>query len=150
MSKAHFADEYVLKAFKLSNTVCREHHHLMGFTRFRELENGILYADISPKNNVLVPLMEHFADRMPSENFAVFDVGRKLFGIHPAREQWFVAGGEELVAGMQEVEETCEEEIYAELFRHFCKRIAIKERKNYELQRNMLPLYFREYMTEFQ
>ena len=94
--------------------------------------------------------MEHFADRMPSENFAVFDVGRKLFGIHPAREQWFVAGGEELVAGMQEVEETCEEEIYAELFRHFCRRIAIKERKNLELQRNMLPLYFREYMTEFQ
>lgn len=146
----HLSDEYVLKAFKLSNTVCREHHHLMGFTRFRELENGILYADISPKNNVLVPLMEHFADRMPSENFAVFDVGRKLFGIHPAREQWFLAGGEELAEGMQEVEETSEEELYAELFRHFCRHIAIKERTNLKLQRNMLPLYFREYMTEFQ
>ena len=61
-----------------------------------------------------------------------------------------LAGGEELAEGMQEVEETRGEELYAELFRHFCKRITIKERKNLELQRNMLPLYFREYMTEFQ
>lgn len=145
----HLSDDYVLKAFKLSNTVCRESHHLLGFTRFRELENGILFADISPKNNVLVSLMEHFADRMPSENFAIFDEGRNLYGIHPAGEQWFLAGGEVLMHKLGEVTVSDNEEQYAALFRHFCKRIAIKERKNLDLQRNMLPLYFREYMTEF-
>ncbi len=145
----HLSDDNVLKAFKLSNTVCREVHHLYGFVRFRELENGILFSDISPKNHVLVSLMEHFSDRMPSENFAIFDAGRKLYGIHPARGQWFLAKGEELESQIQNVPVTYEEERYAELFRHFCKRIAIKERRNPELQRNMLPLYFREYMTEF-
>ncbi len=145
----HLSDDNVLKAFKFSNTVSREIHHLYGFTRFRELESGILFADISPKNNVLVWLMEHFSDRLPSENFAIFDVGRKLYGIHPAKEQWFLVSGEDLEADMQEVPVSAAEERYAELFRHFCKRIAIKDRKNLELQRNMLPLYFREYMTEF-
>lgn len=145
----HLSDAHVLKAFKLSNTVCRESHHLLGFTRFRELENGILYADISPKNHVLVSLMEHFSDRMPSENFAIFDAGRKLYGIHPAGEQWFLAQGVELESKLGEVVISDKEERYAALFRHFCKRIAIKERHNFELQRNMLPLYFREYMTEF-
>ena len=145
----HLAEDNVLKAFKLSNTVSREVHHLYGFTRFRELENSILFADISPKNNVLVWLMEHFSDRLPSENFAIFDEGRKLYGIHPARGQWFLVSGQELAASMQDVPPSEAEERYAELFRHFCKRIAIKERKNPDLQRNMLPLYFREYMTEF-
>ena len=145
----HLSDDNVLKAFQLSNTVSREVQHLYGFVRFRELENGILFADISPKNHVLVALMEHFADRLPSENFAIFDEGRKLYGIHPARKQWFLAGGEELAESMADEPVTEAEERYAELFRHFCKRIAIKERRNLDLQRNMLPLYFREYMTEF-
>ena len=145
----HLADDNVLKAFKLSNTVSREVHHLYGFVRFRELENGILFSDISPKNHVLVWLMEHFADRLPAENFAIFDEGRRLYGIHPAKGQWFMARSDELVASMQDVPVSNTEEKYAELFRHFCKRIAIKDRKNLDLQRNMLPLYFREYMTEF-
>ncbi len=145
----HLSDDNVLKAFKLSNTVSREIHHLYGFTRFRELENGILFADISPKNHVLVWLMEHFSDRLPSENFAIFDEGRKLYGIHLSKGQWFLASGEELTEGLQDVPVSDAEEHYAELFRHFCKRIAINDRKNLDLQRNMLPLYFREYMTEF-
>ncbi len=42
------------------------------------------------------------------------------------------------------------EEAYQELFTYFCRKIAIRERRNPELQRQMLPLRYREYMTEFQ
>ena len=42
------------------------------------------------------------------------------------------------------------EKKYSALFSSFFHTIAIKERKNYGLQRNMLPLRYREYMTEFQ
>ena len=145
----HLTDDNVLKAFKLSATANRESHHWVEFLRFRELENGILYAVISPKCNVLTELMEHFSDRLPSENFAIFDEKRKIFGIHPYRQQWFLATGQELEEQFRSVKYSAEEEKYAELFRHFCKTIAIKERKNLDLQRNMLPLYFREFMTEF-
>jgi len=145
----HLTDDYVLKAFKLSETANREAHHWVEFLRFRELENGILYAVISPKCHVMTQLMDHFSDRFPSENFAIFDEKRKLFGIHPYRNQWFLAGGEELEERFEHVSYSAAEEKYAELFRHFVKTIAIKERTNTDLQQNMLPLYFREFMTEF-
>lgn len=145
----HLTDDYVLKTFKLSATANRDAHHWIEFLRFRELENGIMYAVVSPKSHVMNNLMEHFADRFPSENFAIFDEKRKLFGIHPYRSQWFLATGEELEDRFREVPYSDAEEKYAELFRHFCKSITIKERANPKLQRNMLPLYFREYMTEW-
>ena len=42
------------------------------------------------------------------------------------------------------------EACYQELFRTFCHNISIEERRNLKLQRNLLPLHFRLYMTEFQ
>lgn len=41
------------------------------------------------------------------------------------------------------------EKQYSELFAAFFHTIAIKERENPTLQLNMLPLRYREYMTEF-
>ena len=38
---------------------------------------------------------------------------------------------------------------YESLWVEFCKSIAIPERKNRNLQRQMLPLKFRDTMTEF-
>lgn len=146
---SHLADDSILRAMKLSQNAWRERAHLYGFTRFEELENGILFAIVEPKNNVLTGLMEHFADRLPMENFAIFDKGRSVLGIHPAGQPWFVASGSELVEAFRDVSESTQEKLYADLFCHFCKTIAIKERKNITLQRNMLPLRFREFMTEF-
>ena len=64
--------------------------HLKGFTRFSELENGVLYSKISPKNNILAFLMPHFVDRFPMENFMIYDERRNLFGIHPAQRDWYL------------------------------------------------------------
>lgn len=146
---AHLSDNAILRAMKLSQNAWRERAHLYGFTRFEELENGILFAVVSPKNNVLTGLMEHFSDRLPMENFAIYDKARSVLGIHPAGMPWFLSLGGEGVEALAELSESTREELYADLFCHFCKTIAIKERRNTELQRNMLPLRFREFMTEF-
>jgi len=143
----NLSDNAVHKVFTLSRTVNNELCHLRGFVRFQELENGILYSKISPKNNILALLMPHFADRFPMENFMLQDAERKLFGVHPAGGQWYLMQGEELL--QESVRLSAGEKAYQELFRHFCHKIAIKERRNEDLQRNMLPLRFREYMVEF-
>lgn len=145
----HLADQSVLLANQLGRNAGREAQHLKGFLRFRELENGILFAVISPKNHILSELMEHFADRFPSEKFMILDEGRNVFGVHKAKNGWFLAIGTQAaeIAKNSPVSET--EVFYAGLFRHFCQSIAIKERRNTDLQRNMLPLRFRPYMTEF-
>jgi probable DNA metabolism protein len=120
--------------------------------RFEELENTILYSKIAPKNNILTFLMVHFADRFPMEDFLLFDAGRYLFGVHPAGRPWYTLQGKDAWERVQsETEKLSTAELhYRELFRSFCHTIAIKERENRELQRNMLPLRFQEYMVEFQ
>lgn len=146
----HLTDNNILLVSKLATNVAREFQHLLGFLRFEELENGILFARIKPQNHALQGLMEHFSDRLPMENFCIYDEGREQFAIHPAGKEWFLLESTAAIAQVEKIPHSTEEEMYAALFKHFCKRIAIKERSNYELQRNMLPLHFREYMTEFQ
>lgn len=145
----NLANDYVNKAFTLGRTAGNENCHMRGFVRFQELESGILYSKISPKNNLLTFLMEHFADRLPIENFVLHDEGRGLFGVHPAGKQWYLLSGAEVCTEADRFRLSERELHYQELFRYFCHKIAIKDRENLKLQRNMLPLRFREYMVEF-
>ncbi len=139
---------YIQKAFEMARNTNGEVHHLYGFIRFQELENGILYAKIGPKNNVVTLLIPHFANRYPLENFIIHDELRQIFVLHPAQKECFVVTGEEALH-FQLPGNSKEEEYFQSLFVKFCHTIAIKERKNLELQRNMLPLRFQEYMVEF-
>lgn len=136
---------YVQKAMELRRNVWHEAHHYMGFVRFKEMKNGILLAKVSPKNNILIYLAAHFSDRLPQENFIIGDMNRKVYAIHPKGEGWYLISGESI----NEMDMSEKEMEYQELFRHFCNKIAIKDRKNLQLQRNLLPLRFREHMTEF-
>lgn len=164
----------VHRVMEMSRYAHNEMHHLLGFLRFQEIEGGILYAAIAPQNHVLPFLAEHFSDRFPTENFLIHDEKRDIYAVHPAGKAWFLvagdlgrgadAGGEDTVgadvvsAGDVGAEAapaeriaalTAEEEYYQELFCCFCHKISIKERKNLNLQRNLLPLHFRKYMVEF-
>ena len=145
----NLADDHVHKAFALARGVSTEAGHQKQFLRFQELNNGVLYSRIGPKNDVLAFIMPHFSDRLPIENFMIYDEKRNLFGIHPAGKSWALFRGEETECP-QQLSYSEEEPLYQELFRQFCHTIAIEERKNSKLQRGMLPLRFREYMVEFQ
>ncbi len=148
----HLADDNVRRVMELSRGANNELHHEKGFLRFQELENGILYAVIKPRDNILPVLALHFADRLPMENFIILDEGRNLYVVHPAGKEWFLmTGNEEDIDHREEnIWELSEEEkYYQELFLHFCHYISIESRRNLKLQRNMLPLRFRPYMVEF-
>ena len=139
---------YVTRTFELARRTANEAHHEIEFLRFKELAQGALYAKIGPDNNVISFIMPHFADRLAPENFMIHDEKRGIFGVHPAREDWYlVSGTEEFV---QESLKWSEEEMkYQDLFTLFHKTIAIKERENKHLQQQMLPLRFQDYMVEF-
>lgn len=137
-------------ASKLGRKAWNECHHLMGFVRFQELEGGILYSRIEPKSNALTFLMPHFEDRFPNENFMIYDVNRDLLGLHAAGKPWCLMQETGDPGAAESFRLSEGEQIYQELFRFFCRKITIEERKNDELQRNMLPLRFRKYMVEFE
>lgn len=151
MQDKHITDrlqeDCVQRAFRCARASDNELCHLKQFLRFSELQNGMLYAKIDAKHHILPFLMPHFADRLPIENFVMYDDIRKLFGIHPAGRQWVLFCGEDKLLKLKFSEAELQ---YQELFRDFCRAITIEGRRNAQLQRNMLPLRFREYMIEFQ
>jgi len=146
-------DPFVHRVFELARFTANEAHFHVEFLRFRELENGILYAPMGPENNVITFIVPHFADRLPLENFVIHDTLREIYALHPAGKDWYLVSGTGRDA-WHEFDENItfseEEKKYSELFTGFFHTIAIKERRNTGLQRNMLPLRYRRYMTEFQ
>lgn len=144
----NLANPYVHRVFELARFTANEAHFHVEFLRFRELESGILYAPIGPKNNIITFIMPHFADRLPLENFVIHDDVREIFAVHPKGKEWFLTSRTEGME-IQNSSFSKGEEEYSELFCHFFHTIAIKERNNYGLQRGMLPLRYRKYMTEF-
>ena len=83
----HLSHPAVRTVFELSRAVGREIHAWKEFLRFRELEGGILYARITPKNFVLPGIAGHFADRFPLEDYVVYDEPHSSVLIHPRQKQ---------------------------------------------------------------
>lgn len=141
---------FIHRVFELARFTANEAHYHVEFLRFKELENGILYAQMGPKNNVITFVVPHFADRLPLENFVIHDTLRGIYALHPAKGDWYLVTGDGWEKSQEGLVYSQGEQKYSELFTHFFHTIAIKERINYGLQRNMLPLRYRKYMTEFQ
>lgn len=144
----HLSHPGVEKVFELSRAVGNEAHLFLEFVRFRELQNTILYAEIAPKNQVLTCIADHFSNRLPRENWMIFDKTHKMFLVHQSGREWFlIHGAEPDQEALQKY--SGEEKEYERLWKGFCTSIAIMERRNPNLQRQHLPLRYRADMTEF-
>ncbi len=143
-----YGNPWVMRMFEAVRNYDNESHHLKGFLRFDEQENGLLVARYAPKNNILGDLMEHFADRMSGERFLILDEKRYIAGVYRPGSSWFIyrLSKEEY---QRFFDVYTEEDTYGTLWKIFHRKIAVAERENVSLQRNNLPLRFRPYMTEF-
>ncbi|QDW73860.1 DNA metabolism protein [Lachnospiraceae bacterium KGMB03038] len=145
----HLSNPWVGQVFEMSRQVGCEAHHLKGFLRFRELDNGILYGEIAPRSQVLSCLAPHFADRLPKENWMIRDLNYQMLAVHEAGKQWVLVWDQEMEEEKLSVL-SGEEEKYARLWKDFCQAISIASRENPKCQLHNLPLRFRPYMTEFE
>lgn len=121
-----------------------EVHLLRGFVRFSQQE-GILVAEIAPKNRVLPLLRPHFCARYSGESFVIYDRTHKeaLF-YHPG--QWVIAPLEEFHTEGPDREELD----YRRLWRRFYDTIAIEGRYNPKCRMTHMPKRYWGMMTEFQ
>ncbi|MBP3700687.1 MAG: TIGR03915 family putative DNA repair protein [Lachnospiraceae bacterium] len=152
----------VCRVFELSRKVGNESHLFLGFTRFVQWDNGVLFARVAPKCNVLPLLAPHFEDRMSGEHWMIYDENRHKAAVHPAGRSWFMVdttdGGWEaqLRRGRDREIEPSECSLaddganWEQLWRTFVTSIAIEPRRNPGLQRNLMPLWYRKHMTEHQ
>lgn len=135
--------------FQMNRHLEREYQHMLGFTRFSQMKEGVLLAVIGPKNDLLMLLAEHFADRMSGENWIIYDEHRKKAAVCRAGSGWGIVRTES-EKWQERMRRHSDENTFESLWKTFCQTIAIEERRNPRCQLNMLPLRFRSYMTEFQ
>lgn len=139
----------VFAIFQMNRNLSREYSHLQGFTRFSQMEEGVLLGRIGPKNDLTVLLANHFADRLSAENWILYDSTRMKAAVHRAGEGWVMVRTNS-AEWQNRLKKATDESEYEVLWKIFCASIAISERSNPRCQMNMLPLRFRPYMTEFQ
>lgn len=138
----------VYEIFRMTRYLSREYTHIIEFTRFSQMEEGVLLGRIRPNNDVLALVAVHFADRLSGENWILYDCGRKKAAVHQADGGWAIVHADSR-QWQEQLNKKTDEETYEGLWRTFHKAIAIAQRTNLKCQQNMLPLRFRPYMTEF-
>lgn len=144
----HLSDCNVAKVFELSRRVSNEAHMYKEFIRFRELANGVLFSEISPRSRLLTCIGEHFSDRFPLENWMIYDKTHGEFLVHRAKQRWVIVTGADL--DQEAAADVSQAEVeYEKLWKGFFESISIKERENPKCQRTNLPLRYRREMTEF-
>ena len=144
----HLSHSDVQKVFSLSRKVTNEAHFYREIVRFSELCNGVLFAEIEPRNCIITCLGDHFTNRFPLENWLIFDKMHDMALVHEKSRQWVLVHDAKNSLHITD-QYARKEGMYVDLWKVFFESISIKERESYERQRQHVPLLYREHMTEF-
>lgn len=138
-----YTHEKVLPINEIYKRVAREEHRILGILRFSDI-GGILYAKYSPDNDISILLADHFADRYKHEKFIIYDEKRKKAVIY-SDNNWEI---EENII-IDNIEFSVNEKRIQNLWKQYFTDLAIKERKNLNLQFQFVPARYRKNMAEF-
>ncbi|MFA9424428.1 MAG: TIGR03915 family putative DNA repair protein, partial [Sedimentibacter sp.] len=133
----------VLPINQLYIKVSREEHKFIGILRFAEL-GGILYSKFSPDNDLILLLVEHFADRYKYEKFIIHDERRNK-AVFYANGLWEVKEN----INFENIEYKQDEIKFQNLWKQYFTHIAIDVRTNTNLQFQFVPARYRKNMIEF-
>ena len=121
-----------------------EVEHLRGFLRF-SVYDGVLGAEIEPKNRVLPLLRGHFCERCHDESFFIYD--------RTHHEALLYSSGRSRIVPLDDFQSAppdAEEAAYRRLWKRFYDTIAIRERENPRGRMTKMPKRYWGTMTEFQ
>ena len=144
MVDSHLHEECVRVVHKIANHAGKEAHLLNGFCRFEQTKHGVLYCKITPKNDVLPLVADHFSQRLLNEVWMIHDKTRHQAAVYDGNSFIIMQVPKDI-----SIEYADNEEEVQKQWLTFFDSIAIEARVNKKLQRNLLPLYFRQNMTEF-
>ncbi|MDE6025926.1 MAG: TIGR03915 family putative DNA repair protein [Lachnospiraceae bacterium] len=143
-----YTNPHVMRMVELKRRIGNEGHYFREFARFTSLDNKVYVCHIEPKNNVVMMVGNHFADRMPSEHWMIIDDTRKLAVVHPKDEENYLRYLTDTEFESLSHSEDYSDK-YTDMWKSFFDVIAIKERKNISCQRNMFPIWMRKHAVEF-
>ncbi len=152
--EVNFGDPDVLECSKIYRKVMREAERMRMFVRFQKTADGIFFAPIEPKYNVLPLAIEHFEDRFSDQLWVIYDVKRHygyFYDLHKTEEVTFEQLNIDLDTGKLNDEQAAEDEkLFQSLWQQYFQSICIKERINPKLHQQHLPKRFWKYLPEKQ
>lgn len=137
------ANPHVIAFRDMHKRVTRELERLMGFLRFKELSNGILYAQYEPDNDLTQYMLPYFSKRNALTPFIIHDTRRNILGMYNTKDTC-------LIQSTQSVPQifTQEEALYQRLWRQYFNTVTIPDRENRRQQLQYMPRRYRKNMSE--
>lgn len=148
--EADFSDRDILSVDRIARKVHCEQHLLHGFARFQKTREGVYFAAVSPRYNVLALLLPHFRERLHNQAWIIYDASRGFGFFHEnGTIRDIVLESDTLVDGALPPRLLgADEAAFEAMWRQYFASATIRERLNPRLQARCLPRRFRAHMTE--
>ena len=137
----------VNESIKISKYVREETHKLKGFLRFKKMKNNFYYGEISPTNNVIGLLSNHFSKRLKEDYWIIKDTDRGIYAIYDKKKVIYLTNDEVISLNL---ESSDSEELIEDLWKTFHKTVAIASRENRRCQQNFMPKKYWKNMLEME
>ena len=153
----NFADPDVLYVTNTARRVMHEQLRMKQFMRFQKAKDGTYLGVVSPDNDVLPLIIDHFQDRFQDQPWLIYDVRRRYGYNYDGKTVIRITFMDDadlpfsLDDGRLNDEVLSEDDkTFQELWRTYFKAICIRERLNPKKQLSDMPRRYWKYMTEKQ
>lgn len=151
----NFGDDDVLRIKDIAQKVGTDARKLIQFIRFQETADGIWFAPVSPRYNVLSLIVPHFRSRYAGQPWIIYDTMRNAGLYYDTRTVQEISFSQkdfaELQSGKPGNEKLSDEEaFFQKMWKEYFQSITIKERINLKLQRQHMPKRYWKYLPEIQ
>ena len=153
----NFADADVLYVTNTARRVAHEQLRMKQFIRFQKAKDGTYLAVVSPDNDVLPLITDHFSDRFGDQPWLIYDARRRYGYYYDRHEVTRITFADDSALPFSLDDGKLNEELLSDndrlmqdLWRTYFKAICIRERMNPRKQLNDMPRRYWKYMTEKQ
>ncbi|MCR4603713.1 MAG: TIGR03915 family putative DNA repair protein [Prevotella sp.] len=151
----NYADPDVLYVRNTARRVLHEQLRMKQFIRFQKAKDGTYLAVVSPDNDVLPLVINHFQDRFNDQPWLIYDAKRHYGYNHDGKTVVRITFEDEAAVPFNLENGKLNDEVLSsddrllqDLWRTYFKAICIKERLNPRKQLNDMPRRYWKYLTE--
>lgn len=140
--KNRLAVPEVFAAMQLIKKINFEIHRLHGFVRFMECQNGVLYAPITPDNDICDLLLPHFRSRFPQLPFLLHDIKRKKAAVYDGKGCYL------LPLEKADILLSDNESDLQALFQRYYQAVNIPSRERIKQMKGYMPVRYWKFLPE--
>ena len=153
----NFADADVLYVTNTARRVLHEQLRMKQFMRFQKAKDGTYLGVVSPDNDVLPLIVDHFQDRFQDQPWLIYDARRRYGYNYDGKTVIRITFEDETTLPFSLDDGRLSDDVlsdddktFQELWRTYFKAICIRERLNKKKQQSDMPRRYWKYMTEKQ